>query len=150
MDWAPCFFPNRRLALFQKFPKENDVLRSFILLLVLGFFGTASAVPPDSLLNSKNESLHLGSSENESFLIGWYKHYISPIDGKRCPMYPSCSHYSKEAFRRYGFFKGLILTFDRLIRCGSDLRHYREIRQEGTPRYVDPIEDNAIFIEEKK
>ncbi|MBW1745868.1 MAG: membrane protein insertion efficiency factor YidD, partial [Deltaproteobacteria bacterium] len=36
------------------------------------------------------------------YLVRFYKNYISPIDGKQCPMYPSCSQYSIECFEKHG------------------------------------------------
>jgi putative component of membrane protein insertase Oxa1/YidC/SpoIIIJ protein YidD len=35
----------------------------------------------------------------------------------RCRFVPSCSHYSSEAFARFGFWRGSILTCSRLCRC---------------------------------
>jgi len=74
---------------------------------------------------------------------GWvyifYKKYISTVDGERCPMYPSCSTYSKEAFSKFGFFLGFIMTCDRLTRCGNDLYRYPKITINGREYAYDPI-----------
>jgi putative membrane protein insertion efficiency factor len=35
----------------------------------------------------------------------------------RCRFYPTCSHYSLEAVRKYGLREGLVLTSSRLWRC---------------------------------
>ncbi len=51
------------------------------------------------------------------FLIKVYKKVISPLFPPRCKYYPTCSNYSIEAFRKHGFFKGLILSIWRLLRC---------------------------------
>lgn len=37
--------------------------------------------------------------------------------GKRCIFTPSCSVYSMEAYQRYGFLKGSLMTAKRLLRC---------------------------------
>ncbi|SET01306.1 membrane protein insertion efficiency factor YidD [Anaerobranca gottschalkii] len=50
-------------------------------------------------------------------LINFYQKYISPLKGPSCRFYPTCSEYSKEAFLKYGFFKGLILTIKRVSKC---------------------------------
>lgn len=50
--------------------------------------------------------------------LNLYQTYISPVDGHRCRMYPSCSAYSRQAFEKHGFVKGWVLTSDRLMRCG--------------------------------
>lgn len=34
-----------------------------------------------------------------------------------CRFIPSCSEYSKQAFGKYGFFKGLFKSFWRILRC---------------------------------
>lgn len=51
------------------------------------------------------------------FLIRIYQKVISPVLGPRCRYYPSCSNYSIQAFKKHGFFKGLILSAWRLLRC---------------------------------
>jgi len=35
----------------------------------------------------------------------------------QCKFIPSCSNYSLEAYERYGFIKGTILTIKRIFRC---------------------------------
>jgi putative membrane protein insertion efficiency factor len=37
--------------------------------------------------------------------------------GNHCRFYPSCSHYSIEAFEKHGFIQGLYLSVRRLSRC---------------------------------
>lgn len=49
--------------------------------------------------------------------IRYYQIKISGKLGNRCVFDPSCSHYSEIAYRRKGFFKGTILTINRLYRC---------------------------------
>jgi uncharacterized protein len=50
-------------------------------------------------------------------LINFYQKFLSPMLGKTCRFYPSCSSYSKEAFYKYGFLKGFFLTLKRLLKC---------------------------------
>jgi len=50
-------------------------------------------------------------------LIRAYQLLIAPITPNCCRFYPSCSHYAQEAFRTYGFLKGLGLSLKRLLRC---------------------------------
>ena len=50
-------------------------------------------------------------------LIKCYKFLISPILGNSCRYFPSCSDYSIEALKTYGFFKGLFLSFKRILSC---------------------------------
>ncbi|MEC7366204.1 MAG: membrane protein insertion efficiency factor YidD [Pseudomonadota bacterium] len=51
------------------------------------------------------------------FLINLYKKLISPFLMKSCRFEPTCSSYSLEAFKRFGFVIGLKLTVKRIIRC---------------------------------
>ena len=50
-------------------------------------------------------------------LIRIYQALLSPFLGNRCRYYPSCSAYTHEAIRRYGFPKGALLGVRRLLRC---------------------------------
>ncbi|WP_156276241.1 membrane protein insertion efficiency factor YidD [Neomoorella glycerini] len=49
--------------------------------------------------------------------IRLYQIFISPILGKNCRFYPTCSQYTLEAISRYGVFRGGILAVKRLGRC---------------------------------
>jgi len=46
-----------------------------------------------------------------------YKKYISPLNIRSCRFVPTCSEYAAEALERFGFFKGLVLSTWRLLRC---------------------------------
>ena len=50
-------------------------------------------------------------------LIRFYRKFISPMKGTKCPYIPSCSHYGVEALQKHGVIKGLLLTSWRIIRC---------------------------------
>jgi hypothetical protein len=50
--------------------------------------------------------------------IKLYQLLISPLLGKRCRFYPTCSQYSIEAIKKYGFLKGSLLGFKRIVKCG--------------------------------
>ena len=50
-------------------------------------------------------------------LIKCYKFLISPLLGQSCRYLPTCSEYSIEALRTYGFFKGLFLSVKRISSC---------------------------------
>ncbi len=49
--------------------------------------------------------------------IKLYKYLISPMIGPSCRYLPTCSEYSIEALKTYGFTKGLSLSFKRIISC---------------------------------
>ena len=46
-----------------------------------------------------------------------YKYLISPLIGPSCRYLPTCSEYSIEALKTYGFIKGLLLSFKRIMSC---------------------------------
>jgi putative membrane protein insertion efficiency factor len=50
-------------------------------------------------------------------VIQVYQRCLSPFLGQACRFYPSCSSYSIAALSTYGFWRGLYLSFRRLIRC---------------------------------
>ena len=54
--------------------------------------------------------------------ISFYKFFLSPYLGGNCRFEPSCSDYSYEAINKYGFYKGLLKTITRLIKCNPLFR----------------------------
>lgn len=51
-------------------------------------------------------------------MLKLYKATLSKMKGKKTCIYcPSCSVYSMEAYKSFGFFKGTWLTIKRLARC---------------------------------
>ena len=50
-------------------------------------------------------------------LIRIYQYALSPLLGRRCRFFPSCSEYAAEAVEKYGTLKGLSLGLKRLSHC---------------------------------
>ncbi len=50
-------------------------------------------------------------------LIKIYQYTISPLTGRNCRYYPTCSAYALGAVEKYGSFKGSILALKRILRC---------------------------------
>ena len=50
-------------------------------------------------------------------MIRAYQVLVSPLFPSCCRFSPSCSHYAAQAFRRYGWRRGLVLSAKRLARC---------------------------------
>ena len=46
-----------------------------------------------------------------------YKYLISPLLGNSCRYLPTCSEYSIDALKEYGFFKGLYMCVKRILSC---------------------------------
>ena len=61
-------------------------------------------------------------------LIRFYQLAISPLLPSCCRFTPSCSQYGLIAFKRYGFKKGLKLTWNRFKKC-----------HPGGPYGYDPV-----------
>jgi putative membrane protein insertion efficiency factor len=49
--------------------------------------------------------------------IKFYQYSISPLLGKNCRYYPTCSAYALEAVKKYGSLKGTALAIKRILRC---------------------------------
>jgi hypothetical protein len=61
-----------------------------------------------------------------------YQEFIGPTKGSRCPMTPSCSEYGRLAVKRYGLGTGILMTGDRIHRCGHDQYLYNKaITRDG-------------------
>ena len=50
-------------------------------------------------------------------LIKIYKFLISPFLGQSCRYFPTCSDYSIEALKTFGFIKGIFLIIKRIFSC---------------------------------
>ncbi len=46
-----------------------------------------------------------------------YQLTFASLVGNCCRFQPTCSEYAKEAYQKYGFFKGTYLAIKRLLRC---------------------------------
>ncbi|MGH8646996.1 MAG: membrane protein insertion efficiency factor YidD [Gammaproteobacteria bacterium] len=50
-------------------------------------------------------------------LIRGYQYWISPLLGRHCRFWPSCSEYARQAIERYGLWRGGWLGAKRICRC---------------------------------
>ena len=50
-------------------------------------------------------------------IIRIYQLFISPILGQNCRYLPSCSEYSIESIKQFGFFRGIFLSLRRISKC---------------------------------
>jgi len=123
-----------------------------IFLVIFGFFptpGRASSLKGPWEWNKPQQAFrtHADQSSNPlRFMVELHRNYISPIDGKNCPMYPSCSSYSLQCLEKHGLFIGWVMTCDRLLRCGRDeLRLSPEIVVNDELRCYDPLENNDFW-----
>ena len=87
--------------------------------------------------------------EKYPFLLCFYKTYISPADGDRCPMDPGCSLYGARAFEKHGILMGWVMACDRLLRCGRDEMDVSPpIIRNGKQYCYDPVSANDFWWHE--
>lgn len=95
-------------------------------------WGFAEQIDTAEATNNAIDSGATGPAELVlSVLLFVYQKGISPVNGKNCPMYPSCSSYAKEAISNRGVVLGILSAADRLHRCGHDLQLYEKVYVEG-------------------
>jgi uncharacterized protein len=93
------------------------------------------------------KQLHKTEISPLQLAVKLFQKYISPVDGPRCPMYPTCSAYALQALRKHGPLLGTFQTVDRLFREGdSDHEHGQPIDKWGHVRFYDPLEQNDFWL----
>ena len=65
-------------------------------------------------------------------LIKGYQFLISPIIGNSCRYFPTCSEYSIEALKTFGFFKGVFMSLKRILTC-------HPVKFLGGSQVFDPV-----------
>jgi len=71
-------------------------------------------------------------------IIRFHQDVISPVDGPRSKYRPTSSRYMQLAIQRYGFLRGVIMGFDRLLRENDEEWVYRTIAIDGQIYKYDP------------
>ena len=72
--------------------------------------------------------------------IRLYQKYISTQDLPVCNFSPSCSRFGMGAIQKYGFFRGILLTADRLLRDNGIMLHTHYPFDEVIGKYINPVE----------
>jgi len=80
--------------------------------------------------------------------VRFYQRVLSPLDGRDCPSYPTCTRYAEQAVESHGLLVGSWLALDRLIHEGGDLEHPILVRIGGEVRSFDPLARNDHWLEE--
>jgi putative component of membrane protein insertase Oxa1/YidC/SpoIIIJ protein YidD len=78
-------------------------------------------------------------------VIGTIWKLISAVDGDRCPMFPTWSAYSTEAFRKHGYLVGAVMTADRLIHEADESGIAPRVDVGGRIRSFDPVSQNDFW-----
>jgi len=111
------------------------------IILFIFLFVTTGNILGQNTMHGPNKEV-VGDTVTEK-KISWFKNfysaYISPVDGDKCLMSPSCSVYAEQAISNYGLLLGFIMTTDRLTRCGNDLNNYSRLIINGREYFSDPV-----------
>jgi putative component of membrane protein insertase Oxa1/YidC/SpoIIIJ protein YidD len=126
--------------------KKPRVIIFFIILYIC--YSTCFA--GQNIPVAKKHKVSSGAAAKQENLvlypIKFYRNYISGADGNRCPMYPSCSQYCMDAFKKHGFFLGWIMCSDRLMRCGRDeTKLSPHVLIHGETLSFDPVNNNDFW-----
>lgn len=117
------------------FKKMNKINKYFLVLLLFTFSCDISFCQSERDAPSHQEIYGSGSN----VFIDFYQEWLSPIKGgNTCPMYPSCSQYSKILFQTQPIYEAYIGTLERVLRCGHELHLYPKRKVEGGLRWYDP------------
>ncbi len=118
--------------------------------LICGFASVLHAEPfkgPWGGHGPKNPSFE---KEHNAFnplrtLVEVHRNHLSLIDGKECPMYPSCSGYSLRCFEKHGLLTGWVMACDRLLHEADEIRKAPLMYVDGKARLYDPVENNDFW-----
>jgi len=126
-------------------------MRNFICRLILSSF-FAGILSSCVLLEAAREA----PGNDDNFLAATIQVYRGPLNHLSavrrgtCPMYPSCSVYSKQAIKKHGMIIGWIMAADRLMRDGRDeMKLSPQIFVNGILLHYDPVEINDYWWTEK-
>ena len=101
---------------------------------------------PIQISHQKGEAIPFNPRESTPIrlfstgLIRLYQKYISTQDQPACNFSPSCSRFGMGAIQKYGFFRGTLLTADRLLRDNGIMLHTHYPFDEASGKYIDPVE----------
>lgn len=82
-------------------------------------------------------------------LVTFFQRVISPVDGDRCPSYPTCSAYSIQAYEQHGAVLGTLMTVDRLCHEDGEAEFAPVIEVHGVRRIYDPVWANEFWKEKE-
>jgi putative component of membrane protein insertase Oxa1/YidC/SpoIIIJ protein YidD len=72
--------------------------------------------------------------------------HLSAVRSGSCSSHPSCSAYSRDAFKKHGLIIGWWMTYDRLIRCGRDeVKLSPRVLVRGKWKTYDPLSNNDFW-----
>ncbi len=130
-------------------------LRIIIILTVLVglgvpcYSGNNDSFTPWNFNNPAPEEKVITSPSFPGYLliqsVEIFRKYISPVDGDRCPMYPTCAAYSLQVIKKHGFFIGFVMTAGRLIHENNEMDDAPLIKVGNKCRFYDPVSNNDFW-----
>jgi len=84
-----------------------------------------------------------------AFLLGsvrFFQKVISPVDGDRCTMAPTCSHFGLQAIEKHGALIGFMMTADRIVHEYEEQRFVPARWNGSSYRFLDPVENNDFWF----
>ncbi len=125
----------------------KKILVKLILLLIL-FSLIVSCTYSKSMQTETGRG-----SDPLSLMVRFYRgplNHLSAVRYGECPMYPSDSEYSLQSIKKHGMLAGLVMSMDRLMRCGRDeTRLSPEVFVNGRWKTYDPVEKNDFWWSDK-
>lgn len=83
-------------------------------------------------------------------LISHYQTDVSSSTSPKCRFYPSCSHYAKECYIKFNFFKASFYTLRRILRCNPLFKGgYDPVPLTKKEKMNQINKENLFDIEEK-
>ncbi len=138
---------------------HTQIIKPILTCLSLGFLLLSSSMSHGADTNplayrplpapTKTETRQPGLLTQWLLLpLSLYTNTISRVDSDRCPSYPSCSQYAKEALQRHGVIPGLWLAIDRLIHERTEIHTntHRIHLKDGTVRIPDQLDANDFWF----
>jgi len=95
--------------------------------------------PPQPKEEKKEPSLAARVADT---IIRFHQEVISPVDGPRSKFRPTSSRYMQLAIERYGFLKGVVMGFERVLRENEGEWVYRTVLSDGKIYKYDPAKIN--------
>lgn len=109
---------------------------------------TAGGWNPDGW-EARRKAPEEGATHPASFmltsLLAVYRDFVSPVDGAKCPSFPTCSTYAVAAVNKHGPLGGAVLTAARLVSEADEAAFSRWVYIGGEPKVWYPVEESVLL-----
>ncbi|NOY52815.1 MAG: membrane protein insertion efficiency factor YidD [Deltaproteobacteria bacterium] len=78
--------------------------------------------------------------------VRFFQKFISPVDGDRCTMDPTCSHFALQSIEKHGALLGFMMTADRIVHEYEEHRFVRARWDGKSYRFPDPVKNNDFWF----